>query len=524
VGVGTYEDTSTALTFSGAWTSWADASHSGGSVKYANTTGAGVSLTFTGSSLTLVYVAQFNTGIATVTIDGTPVDQLDMYSAVQQFQRQKTYSTTAASHTVTVTVSGNKNASSGGAYLVFDAFIVSAAPPAVGVGTYEDTSTALTFSGAWTSWADASHSGGSVKYANTTGNSVTLNTTGSSVTLVYVSQYNTGIATVLIDASTVDQLDTYSATQTFQRQKTYAIPAGTHTVTVSVSGNKNPSSSGTYIVFDALIVSNAPPPVGPGAYEDTSGALTFAGTWNSWADAGHSAGSVKYANTTGAGVSLTFAGDAITLTYVAQYNTGIATVMIDGTPVDQLDTYSATQGLQQQQRYTTTNGTHTVSVVVSGNKNAASSASYVVFDNFVVSAPAPYLTLDSEVGDFVGQGQLRQYGASNATFTSTVREPGTFVSLNVSTTGPSWFLDFAAPIGQPLVVGNYLNAQRASFRTGTAPGLDVGGDGRGCNTVSGRFTVYAIEFAPSGSLVHFEATFEEHCEGGPAALRGAIKI
>jgi hypothetical protein len=430
----------------------------------------------------------------------------------------------AGTHTVSVAVSGNKNASSSGAYVVFDAFIVSNAPPAFGAGIYEDTSSAVNVSGTWTGWADAAHSGGSARYSNTAGNSVSINTTGSSLTLVYVSQYNTGIATVVIDSSAVDQLDTYSLIQSFQREKTYAIPAGTHNVTITVSGNKNASSSGTYLVFDAFIVSNAPPPVGPGVYEDTSGSLNFAGTWTVWADAGHSGGSVKYANTTGASVSLTFAGDAITLTYVAQYNTGIATVTIDGTPVDQLDTYSATQVLQQQQTYSTTNGTHTVSVAVSGNKNPASSATYVVFDSFVVSAPAPYLSLDSQVGDYIGQGQLRQFTGSNASFVSSIREPGTAVILQVSPiAGGFWMIFLAAPRGQPLVAGTYLNAMRSDFRTGTAPGLDVSGDGRGCNTVTGSFTVYSVEFS-SGSLLHIDAAFEQHCEGGPAALRGAVKI
>jgi hypothetical protein len=525
VGIGTYQDTSSSLNLNGDWTSWADAGHSGGTVRYANTTGASASLTFTGSSLTLVYVAQFNTGIATVTMDGTAIDQLDTYSATQSFQRQKSYTTTAGTHTVSVAVSGNKNASSSGTYVVFDAYIVSDAPPAFGPGTYEDTNNALNFSGTWTSWADAGHSGGSVKHSNTTGANVSLNVTGSSLTLVYVAQFNTGIATVAIDGTPVDQLDTYSATQQFQRQKTYAIAPGAHVVSVVVSGNKNASSSGTYVVFDALIVSNAPPPVAPGAYEDTGSAITFSGTWTSWADPAHSGGSVKYANETGASASLSFAGDAIMVTYVAQYNTGIATVMIDGIPVDQLDTYSAVQGFQRQQIYSTTNGTHTVSVLVSGNKNAVSSAAYIVFDNFVVSAPAPYVTMDSDAGDYIGQGQFRQFTGANATFITSVPQAGTYIRLQVNpVAGGGWLMDFAAPLGQPLVPGVYINAQRAAFRTGTSPGIDISGDGRGCNTVTGSFTVYAIAFSPSGALEHFDATYEHHCEGGPAALRGAVKL
>src|SRR5439155_1743356 len=169
-------------------------------------------------------------------------------------QQQKTYTTTAGTHTVTVTVSRKSDADANSVYIVFDGFIVDNAPVGVGAGTYQDTSSALSFSGSWTSWADAGHSGGSVKYNNQSGSSVALTYTGSSLTLVYVAQYNTGIATVTIDGGVVDQLDTYSVTQAFQQQKTYTTTAGTHTVTVTVSGNKNAAASGTYIVFDAFIV------------------------------------------------------------------------------------------------------------------------------------------------------------------------------------------------------------------------------------------------------------------------------
>src|SRR5204863_4224866 len=123
-------------------------------------------LTYTGSSLTLVYVAQYNTGIATVSIDGSAVDQ----SACLEFRRvllqSKTYTTTAGTHTVTVTVSGNKNAAASGTYIVFDAFIVANRSEERRVGKEQNTSSAPNFSSRWTSWADAGHSGGSVKYNN----------------------------------------------------------------------------------------------------------------------------------------------------------------------------------------------------------------------------------------------------------------------------------------------------------------------------------------------------------------------
>ena len=124
VGAGTYEDTSAALVVGGSWATWPDPQHSAGSAGYNHQTGASLGLTYTGSALTLVYAKLSIAGIATVTIDGTVVDQLDTYTAGLLYQQQKTYTTAAGTHTLTVTVSGTKNAASGETYVVVDAFIV----------------------------------------------------------------------------------------------------------------------------------------------------------------------------------------------------------------------------------------------------------------------------------------------------------------------------------------------------------------------------------------------------------------
>ena len=127
-------------------------------------------------------------------------------------------------------------------------------PAIVGAGTYEDTSPAVAFAGSWVSWSDPGNSGGSARYSNDPAASAGLLFSGSSLTLVYVKQWNGGIATVTIDGAVVDQLDTYAATRLFQQQKSYSVAAGAHTVSVAVSGNKNAASSGTYLIFDAFKV------------------------------------------------------------------------------------------------------------------------------------------------------------------------------------------------------------------------------------------------------------------------------
>jgi hypothetical protein len=69
-----------------------------------------------------------------------------------------------------------------------------------------------------------------------------------------------------------------------------------------------------------------------------------------------------------------------------------------------------------------------------------------------------------------------------------------FVGVNISG-DTTWTLDFAAPQGQALAAGTtHDNAARYPFQTSTEPGLSLYGDGRGCNTVTGSFTVNKAVF------------------------------
>src|SRR5260370_15611054 len=93
------------------------------------------------------------------------------------------------------------------------------------------------------------------------------------------------------------------------------------------------------------------------------------------------------------------------------------------------------------------------------------------------------------------------------------------VSVNFS--GDTWWnLDFAAPGRVPLEPGTtYLNAARFPFQRDDQPGLSVSGAGRGCNTLTGQFTVNDIVYA-GDRIQSFAADFEQHSDGAPPARRG----
>lgn len=132
------------------------------------------------------------------------------------------------------------------------------------------------------------------------------------------------------------------------------------------------------------------------------------------------------------------------------------------------------------------------------------------------------LVMSSEPGDYIGGGRDYFYDLTNAAI-RILPNYQSGVSLSVTSGDHWWNLNFSAPGGAPLQVGNYPNATRFPFN-GNGAGLSIGGDGRGCNGLTGQFTVLDIGYGPGGVPERFWATFEQHCEGFAPALRGEIKI
>ena len=134
-------------------------------------------------------------------------------------------------------------------------------------------------------------------------------------------------------------------------------------------------------------------------------------------------------------------------------------------------------------------------------------------------------TMTGDEGDYIAGGRTYTYDAA-AGDQLTVRADadlrGIYLSIN-GANGDWWSMDLNAPLGKQLTPGEYPNATRAPF-SGAGAGIDIGGNGRGCNTIEGSFVVADAAFGPNGYVERFDATFEQHCEGGDAALRGRVII
>ncbi len=121
-----YQDTSSALTYSGIWTKYNSSSFYGGSVRYSGVAGARTKLGFTGRNVAWIATKKANRGYAEVWIDGTKVTTINLYASSLQ-PRRIVYTrswTSSSSHTIEIWVLGQKTSAAASDLVDVDAIIV----------------------------------------------------------------------------------------------------------------------------------------------------------------------------------------------------------------------------------------------------------------------------------------------------------------------------------------------------------------------------------------------------------------
>jgi beta-galactosidase GanA len=131
--------------------------------------------------------------------------------------------------------------------------------------TYDDTDSALVYSGTWT------HAGPSAGYTDgdydstesfstQAGASMTVTFTGTGVQWIGPKNTNGGIAAVSVDGGAATDVDTYDPYGKEFQQMLFSdtgLSAGTHTLTITVTGDKDAASSADTVVVDAVNVPTA---------------------------------------------------------------------------------------------------------------------------------------------------------------------------------------------------------------------------------------------------------------------------
>jgi hypothetical protein len=144
-----------------------------------------------------------------------------------------------------------------------------------------------------------------------------------------------------------------------------------------------------------------------------------------------------------------------------------------------------------------------------------------------------HLTLQSQPGDFIGQGQnwdVTYTPATGAFFANVIQLTNGLPSeidfvLGTPANNPNniALLFFGTDqLGIPLQPGFFPNAERAAFASPGHPGLDISFQNRGSNTLTGQFTINNIFVDASNKLMSFSAAFEQHSEGFAPALFGTF--
>jgi len=131
-----------------------------------------------------------------------------------------------------------------------------------------------------------------------------------------------------------------------------------------------------------------------------------------------------------------------------------------------------------------------------------------------------WMHFQSDTGDYIGGGVLKVWTIKESDLS--VGGTNSYLRASVSGLGDWWYLDFRAPSNGHLVPGMFTSAERAPFVTGKAPGIDVSGDGRGCNTLTGRFEIKSLTWTQAATVAEMDILFEQHCEGMTPALHGEL--
>jgi hypothetical protein len=166
-----------------------------------------------------------------------------------------------------------------------------------------------------------------------------------------------------------------------------------------------------------------------------------------------------------------------------------------------------------------TGGQRVGNVVLADNSNGTVWDTLTVNQDSAPSVPptAPtFLWFRSPPGEAIGGGVTHLFLPADSTFIASA----TVAHDSVSFGAGGYFLLLRVPFGQTIGPGPYEATDNpAAF---TAPYLGFGGDGRGCNRPTGRFTIFEIVYSPASLVDRLHMTFEQHCDGAAQAINGEV--
>ncbi len=312
---------------------------------------------------------------------------------------------------------------------------------------------AVSYSGNWVIGISTDYSDSSAAESVNAGDTLRYNFNGRSIRWFGRRGPDTGVANVYIDGMFMGTTDTYSSSPKSRVVLFSAsgLNPGGHSLMLQVQGQHNAASTSSAVWVDGFDVSGqasvqsqvpAPEATGSGTsrVEQDDAAVAYSGSWSTVSSvplvADYSGGTAATASSSGAQATLTFTGTGVSWIGYEDTLSGIADVILDGSVVSNVDSYSLTPA-SQVVLYSTTglpNTRHTLTIRATGGHQLLALGSKVTVDAFDVQAP---------LADTTPPSVSMTAPANGATVSGTVTVSAT-ASDNVGVASVQFELDGAA--------------------------------------------------------------------------------
>ena len=141
----------------------------------------------------------------------------------------------------------------------------------------------------------------------------------------------------------------------------------------------------------------------------------------------------------------------------------------------------------------------------------------------------PVVAIESEEGEFLGDGKNYYYNASNSSYRIRsnshrgvqIKIDGNNDESTIET--ENWVIQFSH-YNRRLTKGTYEDAIKFPENKGTIPGLTVIKNDVECIQIDGGFRIYEIKQNADGEFTRLIADFEISCDGSDKKLKGSIKF
>lgn len=257
-----------------------------------------------------------------------------------------------------------------------------------GYAYVDDSASEVTYNGTWNAITnDPIYYENTCHFGNTANGYIQYTFNGTAIDWYGLKNVDLGKADVYIDnVLKARGVDCYSATRAVQ--KLYGVKGlenSSHTIKIVVTGTKNPLSAGTYLVHDYFDTTNTSVTI-----DDASDSVTYNGTWKAVNnDSIYCGNTCHYGNITNGFIQSTFSGTGVDWYGLKNTDLGKADVYIDNVlKKSGIDCYGTKRAVHKLFSISgLESGNHTIKVVITGTKNAASTGTYIVHDSFIYSNP-----------------------------------------------------------------------------------------------------------------------------------------